>query len=66
MRFYEFKTVLNKEQVIEKLLDEASPKELLKLQQGLIDKIQALPIDGEGGEATAAIIDKIEQALRDV
>jgi len=66
MRFYEFKTVLNKEQVIEKLLDEASPKELLKLQQGLIDKIQALPIDGEGGEATAAVIDKIEQALRDV
>jgi len=52
--------------LFEKLLDEASPKELLKLQQVLIDKIQALPVDGKGGEATAAVIDKIEQALRDV
>ena len=52
--------------LFEQLLVEATPEELLKLQQVLIDKISSLPVEGEQGERTAALIDKIEQALRDV
>ena len=52
--------------LFEKLVTEATPEELLKLQQVLIDKISSLPVEGEQGEKTATLIDKIEQALRDV
>jgi len=41
-------------------------QDVMQLQKELMAKISNLPTEGEEGEQTARVIDKIEQALRDV
>lgn len=41
-------------------------QDVMQLQKELMAKISNLPTEGEEGEKTARVIDKIEQALRDV